>query len=120
MTRRRWGFRSVDMETPLEYGIYALAAWRIASLLVNEKGPWNVFLRLRLWTGIEHDTQGRHTIIPDGFLAGILSCVWCCSVWVGTGMVILAGVWPGGALWFAKAMALSAAVVILEVWIRNR
>lgn len=108
------------METLLEYGVYGLAAWRLASLLVNEKGPWNLFLRLRTWAGIEHDNQGRHTIIPDRFLAGVLSCVWCASVWVGMVLVLGWGLFPTIAIWIAKALALSAAAVLVEVWVRNQ
>src|SRR3990172_3330830 len=68
--------------------IYGLATWRISSILVNEAGPWDVFVRLRALAGIGHDKNRQAVIIPDGFFASILSCIWCCSVWVGLGWML--------------------------------
>lgn len=104
----------------LEWFILVLATWRVSSLLVNERGPFDLFLRLRSWAGIQHDSQGRSTIIPDGLLSGVLSCVWCASVWVGAGWAAAYWLWPDYALPVALALALSAAAVLVETWLRNR
>lgn len=66
-----------------EFVVFGLATWRLSSLLVDERGPWDLFLRFRKLVGIEHDDDGKATIIPDGFFPGVLSCVWCASMWVG-------------------------------------
>ena len=65
----------------------ALAAWRIASLLVDEAGPWGVFSRLRYRAGVRGivvmDPAGKPTAArtAQGWLAEGLTCVWCVSVW---------------------------------------
>lgn len=104
--------------TPFEFLIYALATWRVSSLLVNEKGPFDIFLRLRGAVGIEHDPDGNKTIIPDGVLPGIFSCVWCASVWAGLFWMLSATFFPTGALWLATALAFSAVAVGVEKGMR--
>ncbi len=61
--------------------LIGLGAWRLASLLVQEDGPWDVFVRVRDWTGMPLGT---------GFFAKLLGCIWCTSVWTGTALY---GVW---------------------------
>lgn len=48
----------------MELVIYLLAAWRITSMFVNEKGPANIFGKLRK-------------------KAYLFTCFWCFSFWVG-------------------------------------
>jgi len=67
----------------LEFIVLALATWRISSLLVDEVGPFRIFIRLRQLVGITHDMDDNVAIIPDGFLPEVLSCIWCCSIWTG-------------------------------------
>lgn len=64
-----------------------LAAWRLASLLVNEDGPADVFYRLRALAGVEtvqtvSEEHGLATgyVARNWFAQGLL-CVWCVSVW---------------------------------------
>lgn len=56
--------------------VCGLCGWRLASLLVTEDGPFDVFRRIRLRFGLDEDTM-----LIDGFWMKLLSCVWCCSVW---------------------------------------
>jgi hypothetical protein len=97
----------------LEFVIYALATWRVSSLLVDEVGPFRIFIRLREWVGITHDADDNVAMIPDRLLPGILSCVWCCSIYVGlfwTIMYLLCGY----SLYLALPFALSAAAIKLH------
>jgi hypothetical protein len=96
--------------------IYMLATWRVASLFVNERGPGDVFLRLRRWAGIEHDDSGLKTIIPDNFVAGLLSCVWCCSVWVGGFWMLFDWAAPWIAIRLGMALAFSTGAILVERW----
>lgn len=71
----------------INYLIHALAAWRLASLLVNEDGPGAVFARLRHKAGVRsvvtRDGQGNPTASRAALtpVAEGLTCVWCVSVW---------------------------------------
>lgn len=63
--------------------IGGLATWRLASLIVYEDGPFEMFTRLRSIKALE----------------GVTSCLWCASVWTGTlvavGMYVAEPlVWP--------------------------
>lgn len=94
--------------------ILGLATWRISSLLVHEAGPGDVFVKLREGVGFTHDANNHKVIIPDGFWGGVLSCVWCCSLWVGVGWVIFYAILPGLAVWTALVFALSTVAVLVE------
>jgi hypothetical protein len=89
----------------MDLTVLALATWRISSLLVTEDGPYRVFSRLREWLG-EHR--------PDGMLTGLLGCVWCVSVWISFGWVVLLAVIPQAVIWLAMPFALSAGAIIVD------
>lgn len=92
--------------------IYALAVWRISSVFVNEDGPFDVFLKIRTRiAGIGYDEFGKMSMIPGNILAGILSCVWCCSVWVGFFFTLFWFIFPTISLIFAVPFALSALAI---------
>lgn len=76
--------------------VMALASWRIASMFVQEAGPFDIFERLRSVTR----------------LGGLLECVWCMSVWTAA-LVWL--IWPteaGAPIVFI--LALSAGAVLVD------
>lgn len=73
--------------------LIGLAAWRVASFLVNEDGPFNVSHRLRVRIGWVYDEYGGISR-PDTFLGGLFSCVWCMSVWTAIGFWVLWQVAP--------------------------
>jgi len=110
--------------------VLALATWRLSSLLVEEDGPFGIFRSLRAFAGAGEFSQhgmdatkltaeeiekvmmraGR----PEGFLAGLLSCVWCTSVWAGALWVIMALAAPTATFYVALVFALSAAAIFLQ------
>lgn len=94
--------------------IFGLATWRVSSLLVNEAGPGNIFIRIRKLAGIEHDASGTPTIIPDGFFPGVLSCVWCSSIWVAFFWGLFYVWTPEAALFFGTILGFSATAIIIE------
>lgn len=59
----------------LDLLIIALAAWRLASLLVQEAGPYRAFERWRDWLG------GRKFNPHIVTLRALFECVWCMSLW---------------------------------------
>jgi hypothetical protein len=106
--------------------VYAFAAWRLASLLVNEDGPFRIFERLRSLVGIETITtaseNGYHTAhVANGPIAEGLMCVWCTSVWCAALLVIgsllpVAGIYV---TWFTRILAISAGAIIIQVVIES-
>lgn len=64
----------------------SLATWRLAYSLVNEEGPWCILVKLRGRFGIVHGSDGSPIGHPD---CSLLSCVWCCSVWVAVVLLFL-------------------------------
>lgn len=59
--------------TLMHFVIGALATWRLASLIVYEDGPFEVFTRLRSISVLE----------------GMTSCLWCTSIWTGLLVTVL-------------------------------
>jgi hypothetical protein len=57
--------------------LYGLAVWRISSLLVHEDGPYAIFRRIR------EASKGFEVFWQ------LFQCVWCTSVWIGGGVLIL-------------------------------
>jgi hypothetical protein len=100
--------------TPLTFLVLGLATWRVASLLVNESGPFHVFTKIRKLAGIQHDSNEKALIVPDRFLAGVLSCVWCCSIYVGFFWLIFWSVFPTIAFLLACGFSLSALAITIN------
>lgn len=100
--------------TIFEFVIFGLATWRVSSLLVNEGGPGNIFVKLRTIAGIEHDQEGIATIIPEGFFSGILSCIWCCSMWVALFWVAFYIVFPELAMYSGIVFGVSTLAIVIE------
>jgi hypothetical protein len=75
--------------------ILALATWRLAYMLVKERGPYQVFETLRKW----------------GFLVHVLGCVHCTSIWCAPALWLLTftPLWP--LVWF---LAISGLALMLH------
>lgn len=99
--------------------VYGMAVWRISSLLVRERGPFNVFVHLRAMAGIQHDDNGLPWIIPDRFFSQLLGCVWCSSVWVGILFLPFLLFSPEWSLKLSIPLALSASAILLDVLIQK-
>lgn len=89
----------------------ALAAWRLASLIANEDGPWYVFKRFRVraeeWCNTYRFCRelGLHELVP---------CEWCNSVWIGAFITALY-LWLGDTiLYIAIPLALSTVAIIIK------
>ena len=94
--------------------LIVLVAWRLASLMVNETGPGNIFLKLRQRFGIEHDDDGNPAGVPDTLMAGMFSCLWCMGVWTsGVAYVI----WRYVPI-LSYIVAASAALVLFDSFLR--
>jgi len=65
-----------------------LATYRLSSLVVDEAGPFNMFVKFRELLGIRHDETGQINCVPDNIMANLCSCLWCMSLWIA-GLVYL-------------------------------
>jgi hypothetical protein len=89
----------------------ALAAWRLASLVANEEGPWQMFKRLR--ERAERWCRSYRFCREFG-LYDLFACEWCNSIWIGTGLTLLY-LWMGETVvYFAIPLALSTVVIMIK------
>jgi len=103
--------------TLTEFLIYGAATWRIASLLVQENGPFHIFRWMRERFGIIHDDEDNVVGIPHTFFGELLSCVWCSSIWVAIFLGIVILVIPSWSLKIAMVFAFSTIAVMIEKWL---
>jgi uncharacterized protein DUF1360 len=89
----------------------SLAAWRLASLIANEDGPWMIFKRFR--QNAERWCKSYRFCRELG-LYELISCEWCNSIWIGVGLTVLY-LWIGEAiLYVALPLALSTVAIIIK------
>lgn len=89
----------------------SLAAWRLASLIANEDGPWMMFKRLR---GLAERWCNKYRFCREFGLYELVECEWCNSVWIGIGLTILY-LWIGQTiLYLTIPLALSTVVIIIK------
>lgn len=101
----------------MKFIILALATWRISSLFTEERGAFDIFLRIRKLAGIEHDQHYEPTEWPDKFFPNLLSCVRCTSIWVATGLFVFWLLTPSIAICFAIPFALSTLAILIDNYV---
>ena len=89
----------------------SLAAWRFASLLANEDGPWMMFKRFRYRA--EQWCQ-QYRFCRELGLYELITCEWCNSIWIGVGLTALY-LWIGETIFYlALPFALSTVAIIIK------
>ncbi len=89
----------------------SLAAWRLASLIANEDGPWMMFKRFRARA---EQWCRKYDFCRELNLYELLTCEWCNSVWIGILLTALY-LWLGETiLYLALPLALSTVVIIIK------
>lgn len=96
--------------------LLGLATWRLTSLFYSEEGPFGIFVKFREMLGIKH-IDGQPCIYPDRFWCKLFSCIWCLSVWVAFGMVVLYIFLPQVAIYFALWLSLSTITIMVNRWL---
>lgn len=94
----------------LEVVVASLATWRLASLVLFENGPFQMFDRLRRAVGVYNEGEVTG-------LAELFSCIWCLSVWAGIAITFIV-VLPGFP-WIVLPFALSSAAIIFDKLLRG-
>jgi hypothetical protein len=88
-----------------------LAAWRLASLVANEDGPWMIFKRLRQQA---EQWCNKYRFCRELGVYDLFSCEWCNSVWIGAGLTVLY-LWIGETiLYIALPLALSTVAIVIK------
>ncbi|KKM62837.1 hypothetical protein LCGC14_1517600 [marine sediment metagenome] len=101
--------------TLLELAAAAFATWRLTALLVYDRGPFGIFLRLRERLGIVHDDNGDAVSWPDGGLGRMFTCVWCLSFWTTLAVCVILWVEP----YVVMVLAVWGVATFMEA-LRNR
>lgn len=102
------------MLTPLDFVLGALAIWRLSSLLHRERGPFDIFYRLRVLIGVKHSDGMLDDVFPDTYLGQMFACIWCLSVNVAILWTAAYAIWPAGCRWASLPLALSALGLLVE------
>jgi hypothetical protein len=87
--------------------IRILAAWRLASLLHSEEGPFSVFAQLRDVAGVRFDEHSQP--VSDNQIGKLLSCFWCTSITASAIVAIMERRFN-----FAEILAGSAGAILIE------
>jgi hypothetical protein len=89
----------------------SLAAWRLASLVANEDGPWLIFKRLRQRA---EQWCNNYRFCRELGLYDLFACEWCNSIWIGAGLTLLY-FWIGDSiLYLAIPLALSTVAILIK------
>src|ERR1043166_8151181 len=88
--------------------IGSLATWRLASLLVHERGPFDVFVSLRSAIASTNNAT----------LIGIVGCTDCASIYIGIGVSLILFSVESPMLIFIVGLGLSGATIGIDRVIR--
>lgn len=91
--------------TLVEFIIIGLAVMRISFMFVREHGPFDIFLKIRDMFNVGK----KHTFIAD-----LLSCTWCLSMWVGILATITYMYYPRIVVAVSLPFALSSLAIAVE------
>lgn len=70
----------------LNFLLLSLACYRLVNLIVRDEGPFSVFHRFRILTGVyDYDKQGR----PQSAIGRLVSCPYCLGVWVAIPLAVI-------------------------------
>jgi hypothetical protein len=94
--------------------IFALATWRISSILVHEAAPYELASRLRRAVGVKHDARGN--VYSDSEFGKLFLCVWCMSIWVGWLLAFVCGKRKRALI---TGLAYSTVAIVIESVVRR-
>lgn len=94
----------------LAIGVGGVTTWRLSHMLLFENGPFKIFRRLREKLGVVYYPNSDDVA---SYKYEITICIWCLSMWVGTGVTIVLLLVPW-AVWLMLPFVFSASAVILN------
>lgn len=90
-----------------DFLLFSIAVFRITAIIVYEDGPFSVFSSFR--DRVATYTNPLFVTVSQG-----VRCVWCTSVWVAAGLLLLYHFYEQAAFAVALVMALSAVGSLLD------
>ncbi len=95
----------------------ALAVWRITNLFVWERGPYDIFGKIRNRLRIVRVTLPNGTELNDSEneLGKLFSCIWCLSPYVALVLFLIRKTTIGNA--FITIMALSSCTIVVDKYL---
>lgn len=69
--------------------VLSLAVWRLSSLFAAEEGPWEIFEKIRQFSGVKYKEVPPYEMYGTNVVSRGLICVWCNSIWIGLLATIL-------------------------------
>lgn len=91
--------------------IDSLAAWRLAFMLVHERGPGDIFGEIRRHLGVETVNEHGVTVCDDkDDVFGMFCCVYCMSIWTAALMRFA----RTGKIQPVKTLAVSAGALLVD------
>lgn len=97
--------------------LVGLATWNLSSLLVQETGPYSIFMRLRHWVGVRYTPE--QTVYATNPIAELFTCVWCMSRWVALVLALLTLLLPQVMIWILLVFAASTVAIVVDGMTRH-
>lgn len=94
--------------------LYALATWRISSILVHETAPYELASKLRRKVGVKYDARGN--VDARSEFGKLFTCVWCMSVWIGWLLAFVRGKRKRALI---TGLAYSTVAIVIESVVRR-
>ena len=96
----------------MDFLILGLTTWRLSSLLVQEDGPFFIFVRFRSLVGIKWNELGEE--YSDSVFGQVFLCVWCLSIWIGIALSLLYLFFGSWLVYLCWPLALSGLACIVQ------
>lgn len=100
--------------------VLCLATWRVANLLVNEDGPFEIFDKVRHAFGINFTPYTQEFVLErENEIGKMLLCIKCTSIWVGFAFLAAYLLFPVVTFWLAAGLTLSAVTCVIDRWVEG-
>lgn len=106
--------------TLVEFIVIALATWRIANFIYDDKwsGPFDILHRIRYVLGVRYDDMSRKAVAAQPRwrvpIAEMHLCIYCMSVWYGLAITVLWLLIPTVTFMVALPFAIATMVALLQ------
>lgn len=76
----------ISLSFEVKFILLALAVYRASELVTQDRGPFDIFLNLRIWLGAyDRDETGE----PRTELGRLVECAYCTGIWLSLPALLL-------------------------------